>query len=161
MSPVRTRYPAPTQVPESPTVPSSRRQAPSHPPARRVESGQKSRRIRHRRGRGGGDGSDRLGVGRRFRGLEAHQLVQLAVQVLRIEVRVALRHARVAVTHDPLHEPGVRAAHRQQAARRVAKVVEPNRPHHRRDPELVVVAGVARERRREQRRRTGLGQRAQ
>jgi hypothetical protein len=89
--------------------------------------------------------------------LEAHQLVQLAVQVLRIEVRVALRHARVAVTHDPLHEPGVRAAHRQQAAGdallHLEVVLDLGRCH--------VLWAPARERRREQRRRTGLGQRAQ
>jgi hypothetical protein len=67
------------------------------------------------------------GSWRDWRGLKAYQRVHLAVQVRGIEVRVALGHPRVAVPHDPLHEGRVRAAHREQAAGRVAEIVELDR----------------------------------
>ncbi|HVV51108.1 MAG TPA: hypothetical protein VHO06_15675 [Polyangia bacterium] len=66
------------------------------------------------------------------------------MQVRRVEVRVAFGHPRVAVAHDPLHEPGVRAAHGEQAAGRVPQVVEADWPDHLGHPQLVVllVAGA-------------------
>jgi hypothetical protein len=63
-----------------------------------------------------------------------------AVAVREREVRVHLgRELRVAVPEDLLHRCEVGARHDEQAARRVAQIVEADRPDHGLHPELAAV----------------------